>query len=449
LTAWVGGGAKPTVVAVLLAGAVTAAVASLLVRRAVPNRASVAAVVGLAVVLALSMAGQNSTASRITLLGSLRSNRVYSELIPATSLRAVNDGWLLDSLDDRRALLAALVALVVLLGFHAIRWIGFGVLIHPSTRRDLAGWLLAGAVVGGWFAFLVLDHIGYSQAYFVHTAVPAGALLTAWLLVVAVGDRSFRVAAPAAMAGLGAGVLAFLLADGAGRRVLELPTGGILELVVVPLVAVLAVAAAGALGWHRLRRRGLVGPLGLVVAITFTIGLAVAPAVPTIAGRLVTFVRPPAPVVDTTARSFVSAGEQHAARWLRDNSAPDDVVVTNLHCRPPSNEPDFCDARGFWLSGLSGRRSVLEGWAYTAEAQENQGVGGRTFATQPSPWPDRYELSQAAVTAPTKDVLDRLTDEFDADWIVAVSRADPISPDLADLAEVAFDNGEVAIYRLR
>jgi hypothetical protein len=450
LLAWAGIGSKPTVGALLLAGVVAAAAASVVVRRARPNRATIVAGAGLLGLLGFSLATQNSEASRFTVLGSLRGNRVYDELNPHSGLRAVNDGLLLDSIDDGRALVAVVFALIVLLGFESVRLIGLGVLARQRTRRDLAGWLLAGAVVAGWGAFFVLDHVGYSQAYFLITAVPAGAALTAWLLVDAVGARPAREAVPVIAAGLGIGVVTSLVAIGAAEQVLALPGGGMLDLVATPLVVVAAVAAVSAFLWRRLRSSGLVGPLGLALAISIVIGIASAPAVSTIAGRLVRFGSTPgAAAVDTAAAGFVTAGELHAARWLRDNSAEDDVIATNLHCRPPTNEPIYCDARGYWLSGQSGRRIVLEGWSYTSEAQAMHGEGGRSFALQPAPWPERYELSQAAVVSPTAEVLERLSSEFGVSWVVAVRRADAVSPRLGELADLAFDNGEVAIYRLR
>lgn len=449
LFAWAGMGAKPTVGALLLGGVAASSLASLVLQRKLPNRSTIVAGAGLAALLAWSMIGQSSAGSRYTLLGSLRGNRVYEGINPSGGLRAINDGLLLDSVNDIRAVVAVVVALVTLVGFQMVRLIGFGVLVRSRTRHDLAGWFLAGAVVAGWFAFLVLDHVGYSQAYFVHTAVPAGAALTAWLLVDAVHGRSRAEVVPVVAAGVGVGAVSFLIANGAARRAFELPGVGMLRAVVVPLVVIGAAALVVGVVWRRLRRSGSVAPLGLALSIAIVIGLASAPAASAIAGRLVEFGVSPDPVVDPTAVGFVSAGELDAIRWLRDNSAVDAVVATNLHCRPPSNEPVYCDARGYWVSGQSGRRVVLEGWAYTAAAQKMHGEGGRTYAYQLAPWAQRYELSQAAVVAPTAEVLDRLVTEYGASWLVAVRRANPISPDLADLADLEFDNGAVAIYRLR
>jgi hypothetical protein len=57
-------------------------------------------------------------------------------------------------------------------------------------------------------------------------------------------------------------------------------------------------------------------------------------------------------------------------------------------------------------------------------------------------------LSKAAFEAPTRDVLDRLRDEYGATWLFGVRRAGELSPDLDTLAAPVFDNGDVVIYRL-
>ncbi len=449
VVAWAGLGAKPTVVPLLLAGLCVGMLAVAVTRRRWPGATLAIAVAGLVVLLASSLGGQNSSGSRLTLFGSLRGNRVYSEIIRDSSLRGTNEGLLLDSIDSARAIVAAVAAVIVLIGFHAVRLVGFALLARSGTRRDPAAWMLAGVVGAGWGAFFVLDHVGYSQAYFVHTAVPAGAVMAAWLFADAASLEPVRRVAPVVVAALGLGAITGSLALGASNGALAIPEAGMLVVVTVALLVVFVVAVATAGAWRALRARDIMPAVGGAVAVALVVGIALTPAASAIADRIVRFVHPGLNEVDASSPSFVSAGEQQAARWLRDNSDVDDVVATNLHCRPPSNEPVFCDARGYFVSGLSGRRIVLEGWAYTGEAQAMHGEGDRPFAYQPSPWPERYELSQAAVNDPTPGVLERLTVDYGADWFVAVRRADEVAPALFDLADLAFDNGEVAIFRLR
>jgi hypothetical protein len=151
---------------------------------------------------------------------------------------------------------------------------------------------------------------------------------------------------------------------------------------------------------------------------------------------------------DESSPGFVPAAEQAAMRWLRENTPAGDIVATNVHCRPADSTPEFCDARSFMVSGLGGRRTVLEGWAYTTEAQLLHGVDGRGAQNQPTPFPVQYTLSQAALQEPTAAILDTLAVEHDARWLVGIRRAGPVSPALDELAEKVFDNGDVVVYQL-
>ena len=135
--------------------------------------------------------------------------------------------------------------------------------------------------------------------------------------------------------------------------------------------------------------------------------------------------------------------------WLDDTADQGDIVATNHYCRPADSPAELCDARGFMVSGLGGRRVVLEGWGYTPEAQQLHGFEGRSFANQPAPWPERYELSQMAFEQPSAALTEQLRDDYGASWLVGLRRAGPVSPRIAEFADVAFDNGDVIIYRLR
>lgn len=58
-----------------------------------------------------------------------------------------------------------------------------------------------------------------------------------------------------------------------------------------------------------------------------------------------------------------------AARWVRDQSAPGDVLATNVHCL--ATGPDgYCDPRSFWLSAYAERRVLVEGWGFAPRVSE-------------------------------------------------------------------------------
>ncbi|TDD58079.1 hypothetical protein E1263_20750 [Kribbella antibiotica] len=149
-----------------------------------------------------------------------------------------------------------------------------------------------------------------------------------------------------------------------------------------------------------------------------------------------------------SAQQWVYPDEQSSAAWLAANSAPTDVVATNTWCRPVDAKAPGCDARGYLVSGLAGRRTVIEGWAYTNEAMAAQGVGGRRYTEQPSPWPDRVALVTQTFASPTPALLKRLHDQYGVRWLYADARAGTVSPKLAELVPLRHSNGKVAIYDL-
>jgi hypothetical protein len=213
-----------------------------------------------------------------------------------------------------------------------------------------------------------------------------------------------------------------------------------LLLVARPLLVVLGLTVVLVVLWRMFVRRP-VG--GLLVVLTV---LAIVPVKSfvqnTVHGdseRAQTFTAP---------RWWVYADEESAAQWLADNSAPTDVVAANTWCRPAGQQTPGCDARGYIVSGIAGRRTLIEGWAYTNQAMAEQGVGGRRYTEQPSPWPERVELTERALTAPTADLLRRLREEYGVRWLYADARDGTVSPALNRLAVLRHSVGEVRIYEL-
>jgi hypothetical protein len=149
----------------------------------------------------------------------------------------------------------------------------------------------------------------------------------------------------------------------------------------------------------------------------------------------------------TDSRVYLTEDEQRAMIWLSEHVEPGDVAVSNVFCMPAPYRPG-CPDDAFWISGLSGVQQYLGGWAYAPknlEATQNK----TSFLLQPPPWPDRLQLSLAAVRRPTPALLSKLRDEIGVDWIIADLRAGPVSPALDKLAERAYANSDVRIYRLR
>lgn len=437
-------GAKPTALTALLGGTLLAWLASTVVSRRLDRRL-LGLSLGLGLVLVFVMPlTSGSLSGKMTLFASLESLAPYAQISGGDGLLATSRGLLLDSLDDPFAWLVGALTLGRLVVGHATTFLGMAGLVHPAMRRDAVAWWLSGAFLSGWAAFLLVDHPSRSQFYFLSTTFVFGAVLTAWF--VAVLTPTGKVGRRTAVLGLASGAIIAWLARGTAGWAADPNPVGPLDSVWVPvLVASAGLAALGSILWWR-HRRSLTLPALAVVAFA-VIGLAIPGAIERAANTAGLVLRPPANAVDSESIDFLTQAEQEAALWLKAASDPLDVVATNAHCRPGQPFFEYCDARGFWVSALSERRVFLEGWGYTPEASAAWGVGGRPTAQQPSPWPDRLELSQQVFTAPTQDVIDALRDRG-VTWLVGVRGAGPVSSDVEELATKEFDNGDVAVFRI-
>ena len=138
--------------------------------------------------------------------------------------------------------------------------------------------------------------------------------------------------------------------------------------------------------------------------------------------------------------------EMRAALWLHDNSDPDDVVATNVHCVPIKRYKP-CDARAFWVAGLSGRRVLIESWGYSDKTVAANGVNGVRYVQQPSPKPGLYALNQKAIAFGDPADVTRLRDQYNVKYIFGDTRAGLVSPRLAESAQLVHTDGTVSIYK--
>ena len=440
----VAGGSKSTVIPILTV-ATLAATAWSIVTHSKSARPMLAATAGLLMLQGLVLVFASGTSGgKVVALGTLKSLRVYQDLVPDPALRGMNDGLLLDSIDSpRAAALAALVTFVVL-AMHAYRLAGLTVLARPSGRADVVNWWFAGAIVAGFAATLAIDHVGLSQSFFAITAVPLGAAFT----VAALWNSSSvdgRVRRPLVVSGLAWGCVITLVTSYFVEVRRRSGGYGALDSLLFPIVIVVAVGAVAGWWWRR-RADNLHGSLtGFLIASI--IGVLVPAEIGLVAQTAYRWAQPVSYPSGVDAPDFLSSDELVAMTWLREHSDQDDVIITNVHCRPVEPVP-FCDARGFWVVGLSGRRAVLEGWAYTADAQDLQGVEGRVYARQPSPFVHRATLNDAVFERGDVDAIRELSLRHGAKWIVAVDRAGKLSPLPESVAARRFDNGAVTILEI-
>lgn len=447
LIVFAGSAAKPTLILTMLGGTALAAFVLAIRERAIP-KGPAAAVVGLVALQVVNSPGRlEDRGSAITLLGSLKSLRVYQESTLDTTYRAVNDGFLLDSLSSGGALIAGAGTLVWFGVAHIFHLVGVAGFFRRDFRSDPANWWLVGVVLTGIAVFFTLDHSAFSQAYFLHTAFPFGVVLAAHLISVSFDGIDNRVG----IIGTGLAVGSFTtLVSRSVQRALDVDDGlGSLHRVAVPL-AVIGVVCVGARIALRtrsgLQRIGSHG--GAAVALAVILGLAIPTALQFVPSQVVEWAMEPEQSFDVNDRGYLSADEQAAAKWLDANSDESDVIVSNTQCRELTTDRKTCNAVGFWVSGIAGRRVVIEGWGYTAPAHAAHGDDGLHRNRTDPGWPERYELSIAAIEDPSAEVIARLAADYGADWIFASRRAGPVSEKLDTLATPAFDNGAVAIFRL-
>lgn len=316
-----------------------------------------------------------------------------------------------------------------------------GLVLPPSgpdgvvDRTDPGRWLLGGIVVVGAGGLWTFAHPSLSQGYFFTGVLPAAAALTAWALTDRV--RNWWIA----LAGALAGAVWQLFAPEFGPPARPSVTGWAWALAVPVLTtaAVIVVAMLIAVAiWRSRAVRAL--PVLLIAAVA---GGSVANAVYQIGGGAVTV----PPKRTTVTPTTITAAEMRAALWLDRNAGDEDVVATNVHCSPMKAQ-DRCDARGFWVAGLGGRRALVESWGYADEAVAAHGQDGLNYTRQPAPDPALFELNERAFRVADPADIARLRDEYGVRWLFADRRAGPVSPDLAGVAVLRHSSGPVTVYEL-
>ena len=448
-------GAKSTILPLLIAATSVTLIVTV-VRRDPRWRQLIAAVAGMMVmqVIVLALASAKG-GGKVILLGTLRSFEPYRTLVDDTSLRATNDGLLLDSVSTPYSIAIASLFVLVFYGLHSIRLAGLVLLFKRSANRDLVVWWVSAAVAAGYVVSMLIDHVGLSQVWFVLAVAPLGVALSVHAFLQLVPRSSGASVRSIALVGLGAGAVLKLSVDYTLRARRATGAAGALENVLIPMVVVAAVGVVVLIVGRftpvptRLRVRLP------ALALAATIGVAIPNQLESYARYGSQWIGSIPEAVSEPANDYVTTGELEAMLWLRDNSAASDVIVTNVQCRPIRRQFAPCDARGFWVVGLSGRRAVLEGYAYTAAAQQLQGVDGRVWSLQPSLYPERDALSEAVFRS-DESALRQLETDFGVRWIVLVHRGSeeadfsPV-PGLEfddSTARVRFENGEVSILEV-
>lgn len=427
LTALGTSGSKSSALPVVLGGVAVAFVAALALRR---NRLLVLGIGAAGAVLtaaAYPFVAGGDAGSGVQLLSALSLFPLYRQVVasePDLSTPVVPG--LVHTPGIGPVLLVALL-MVVLLTFVRL---SSAVLpfLQEALRRDLAAWLMAGMCLTSFIPFLLIAHPGYSEFYFVYGAVPVGSALWAWGIGEIVGVSRSRarvaVASFAAMGVVSAVAAAVVPArhevSGRGAQSAQVWTFTVEALLYLLVVLSLVVAAV------LLRRRGK-DWLPPVAA-----GVLVGPLLVTGLGGLGQLGDAAPSTSDTHLLSL-----SRTAAWIDRNVPLYDVMATNDHCLSGTGTGTDCDSREWWISGLGGRRVLLEGWAYLPSVAKKD---YHDLAL--------YSLNQAAFTEPDATSLGAIRARG-VRWLVADSDAGTVSPDLPAVTDKVFESGTISVYRLR
>jgi hypothetical protein len=444
-TAIVGGGSKPSVLPILLGGVGLSALFLLLRDRRIPWRSVAlgALLVAVAVGTLLTVAGSTS-GSNVQLLAIAKFQTGYRGATGDGSLPGTGGALLPSLTGDGVAVAGALVILAAFALAHAGLLAGFAVARVRAVRQDPVAWFLLGALTAAWLGASWVDHPSASQYYFLRSCTPIAAAALSWLVAVGVRGLARRAVVRLSLTALLTGTVIAVVTHLVGRP----PKGqraAQIETLAWPSIVAFGLAAVAVAAWMLVARRrfGLAGA-GLAFALLVVAGLPIG----TTAAQAWEAHDDPGSGHYASKFWRIDPDELAAAEWLAENSRPDDVVVTNTFCRPAGPPRPGCDARGYVISGVAGRRAFLEGWAYTQQALATHGVNGRKYLYQPSPWPDRVALVHQALTAPTPELLDRLRSRYGVRWLYADLRNGPVSADLGELAVRRFEQSQVTVYEL-
>jgi len=440
-------GSKPSVLPVLLGGLGCALVVNLLRRRQVRWIVLSMAMMGASLIVLSPLVAQSSAGSGLKLFGIFYFLRPW--VLHATEPLSYpgTGGHIIGGLSAPGGTALALTLLAALLLQYL--WVVAAIpLVCRSNRSDPAAVFLAGGLLTGIAALLLVDHPGASEMYFSKTAAPLGMILAAWGLKLALPPSADRLRS--VLACLAAATVATVLVVSVHRafdRRWELPAPSELAReIAVPVGALVAGGLVVGVIWWLLRActgQALRG-LGAVFFCAAMIAGFLVQAPWQTAQATMTAARHPRPPL---AKAKVTADEARAARWLAANVPETDVVATNVHCLNKKTTPT-CDSRAFWVAGLGERRMLVESWAYTEEtlAQVGRHPGG--FPRYPFDDAPRLAANELAFKNPTAENLAVLRDQYGVRWLFADRLAGAIAPLFPAPAKLRLSNGDVDIYEL-
>ncbi|WP_020392755.1 hypothetical protein [Kribbella catacumbae] len=327
---------------------------------------------------------------------------------------------------------------------------GLLVLTGTAARwfRDPGMIFLVGISIAGFSAMVLTDQPGTSQLYFHRTAVPVIAALAAagvWMLVFWFADkRSDLVVLASVVGGVGAtaAARAIVKADAKPFRQADGSLTGLIGPWVWTIGLLLLVAGVVTAGWKYGHRRGRPSRIALASFVLAGMGAGLFLPVQAMAEYK------PVVLAPQTDKQLLgpTTSQAAAAIWLRDHAAPGELIATNAHCAMKNTIG--CDARHFWISALSERHVLLEGWAYTNTL--NDLVAGTGMGPNSLPFWDQPRLQDNDIVfvAPTRDNLRILREKYGVRWLYADPTQTIVSSALNSLATLRFKASDALVYEL-
>ncbi|MFF0775418.1 hypothetical protein ACFYUK_41485 [Nonomuraea wenchangensis] len=431
-------GAKATFLPLLLAGAVLVAGVRWVVERRVPGRwlgVAGLALGGLVVAQAVVF-GRGTQGTEIAPFATMRVLWGVvtggSQGEPAMLQAEAEAVWVL-------GVLAAVQLFCFACVWGGVAGLGWRRMAEPDVL------LLVGMGGAGVGAVLVLGHPAGSQLYFLESVRPYLSVAAVCGVAVAgrawAGDGKSVARVVGAWVAVGAGVAVVVagvqrVLRGSGR--VEADLGGLMWVVgpYLVLVTVVLLVAIVVLRVGVGVRRSVVAPAraGVVLGV---VGVMAGYGVPASAVEVVRHVVPD----EGRRERVVPRGGREAARWLGEHSRPDDVVATDLHCRPVI--VPGCDSRHYWVAGFSERRVLVEGWAYAESTLSRARAYGGSYLSVPFADAARLAANDAVFAAPTRENVRRLAGGYGVRWLFT-----RVNPELDGYAALRFRNRAFSVYEL-
>jgi hypothetical protein len=434
-------GGKATYLPIILAGVVGVVLVELILRRRL-HRAALAAAGILLACFAFS---------QVVLFGGTSGGMSYS---PWSSLTIFGIGPATGLLDYATSPAPSIELGAIFILCWVLIWCGIVGLVRdrPVLRPEVV--LLLGGGLSGLVVTNLFFQQGLSEVFFFQSSRPflSLAAATGLTMLLAKAPRTWRtgllLTGSAAAGVIAVWVLRALGPAAAPSRVAYADRLMLMAAVVWPYAVLLAVVAIAAVAlWYARRRVALLRGLSLAMVLALIMGFGLQSAVQ---DRLVSAVQgPPTRGWVTDPGPVVTPGGLEAARWLRDHSGEDDLVATNGHCAPiAAGGP--CLNLHFWVSALSERRVLIEGWGFTARANADALRLNTNNALVPFSDPQLLAENDAAFTHPSAQTISHLRDAYGVRWLF-VDRSDPFtppSPDITKYATLRYVSGPCEVYEV-